>query len=193
MDAKDIRTLKILEEVEKEKSQSQRDLARELNISLGLVNSFIKRLARKGFLKISTIPKNRIRYILTPKGAAEKSRLTYLYIQHSYKFYKEARQKLRDLYTDFEKIGIRRIVFYGASDLAEIAFVSLQETSLDLVAVVDDEKIGDRFMKYTVMDSVRLNTLIFDKILITSVNSKDAILQKIVGDGISQDYVTEIK
>ena len=192
MDPKDIRTLKILEEVEREKSQSQRDLARELNISLGLVNSFIKRLAKKGFLKISTIPKNRIRYILTPKGAAEKSRLTYLYIQHSYKFYKEARQKLRDLYTDFEKIGIRRIVFYGANDLAEIAFVSLQETSLDLVAVVDDEKIGNRFMKYTVMDPVRLNTLNFDKILITSVNSKDAILQKIVGNGISQDYVTEI-
>lgn len=192
MDPKDIRTLKILEEVEREKSQSQRDLARELNISLGLVNSFIKRLAKKGFLKISTIPKNRIRYILTPKGAAEKSRLTYLYIQHSYKFYKEARQKLRDLYTDFEKIGIRRIVFYGASDLAEIAFVSLQETSLDLVAVVDDEKIGTRFMKYTVMDPGRLNALVFDKILITSVNSKDAILQKIVGNGISQDYVTEI-
>jgi DNA-binding MarR family transcriptional regulator len=192
MDPKDIRTLKILEEVEREKSQSQRDLARELNISLGLVNSFIKRLAKKGFLKISTIPKNRIRYILTPKGAAEKSRLTYLYIQHSYKFYKEARQKLRDLYTDFEKIGIRRIVFYGANDLAEIAFVSLQETSLDLVAVVDDEKIGNRFMKYTVMDPVRLNTLNFDKILITSVNSKDAILQKIVGNGISQEYVAEI-
>ena len=192
MDPKDIRTLKILEEVERKKSQSQRDLARELNISLGLVNSFIKRLAMKGFLKISTIPKNRIRYILTPKGAAEKSRLTYLYIQHSYKFYKEARQKLRDLYTDFEKIGVRRIVFYGASDLAEIAFVSLQETSLDLVAVVDDEKIGTRFMKYTVMDPGRLNALVFDKILITSVNSKDAILQKIVGNGISQDYVTEI-
>jgi DNA-binding MarR family transcriptional regulator len=192
MDAKDIRTLKILEEVEREKSQSQRDLARELNISLGLVNLFIKRLAKKGFVKISTIPKNRIRYILTPKGAAEKSRLTYLYIQHSYKFYKEARQKLRDLYTDFEKIGIRRIVFYGASDLAEIAFVSLQETSLDLVAVVDDEKIGKRFMKYTVMDPGRLNTLIFEKILITSVNSKDAILQRIVGNGISQDYVTKI-
>jgi len=192
MDPKDIRTLKILEEVEREKSQSQRDLARELNISLGPVNSFIKRLAKKGFLKISTIPKNRIRYILTPKGAAEKSRLTYLYIQHSYKFYKEARQKLRDLYTDFEKIGIRRIVFYGANDLAEIAFVSLQETSLDLVAVVDDEKIGTRFMKYTVMDPGRLNALVFDKILITSVNSKDAILQKIVGNGISQSYVTEI-
>ena len=192
MDPKDIRTLKILEEVEREKSKSQRDLARELNISLGLVNSFIKRLAKKGFLKISTIPKNRIRYILTPKGAAEKSRLTYLYIQLSYKFYKEARQKLRDLYTDFEKIGIRRIVFYGANDLAEIAFVSLQETSLDLVAVVDDEKIGNRFMKYTVMDPISLNTLNFDKILITSVNSKDAILQKIVGNGISHDYVTEI-
>jgi len=100
MDPKDLRTLKFLEQVDNNKTSSQRDMAGELNISLGLVNSFIKRLVKKGYLKIASIPKNRIRYILTPRGAAEKTRLTYLYIQHSYNFYKEARQKLRDLYND---------------------------------------------------------------------------------------------
>ncbi|MBT8365400.1 MAG: winged helix-turn-helix transcriptional regulator, partial [Deltaproteobacteria bacterium] len=106
MDPKDIRTLKILERVNDRKSTSQRDLAGELNISLGLVNSFIKRLVKKGYLKIATIPKKRIKYILTPRGAAEKTRLTYEYIQHSYSFYKEARQKLRDLFDEMEKQGV---------------------------------------------------------------------------------------
>ena len=145
MDPKDIRTLKILEQVENGQSPSQRALAVELNISLGLVNSFIKRLVRKGFVKITSIPKKRIKYILTPRGAAEKSRLTYLYIQYSYNFYREARQKMRDLYRDLERQGISRIVFYGAEDLAEIAYVSLQETSIQLVAVIDDTKVGTRF------------------------------------------------
>jgi len=77
MDPKDIRTLKILEQVDNGKTPSQRDLAGELNISLGLVNSFIKRLVKKGFVKIRTVPKKRLKYILTPHGAAEKSRLTY--------------------------------------------------------------------------------------------------------------------
>ncbi len=94
MDNQDLRTLKILEEIEKDKDPSQRYLAGKLNISLGLVNSFIKRLAQKGLFKIKNIPKNRVKYILTPKGAAEKTRLTYQYIQYSFQFYKSARQKL---------------------------------------------------------------------------------------------------
>ena len=77
MDNQDIRTLKLLEEIENGHVPSQRDLAKTLNVSLGLVNSFIKRLAHKGYFKITTIPKNRVKYILTPKGAAEKARLTY--------------------------------------------------------------------------------------------------------------------
>ena len=77
MHVKDIRTLSILEEIDQKKSPCQRYLAKKLNISLGLVNSFLKRLAQKGYFKITTIPKNRLKYILTTKGAVEKARLTY--------------------------------------------------------------------------------------------------------------------
>ena len=192
MDPKDLRTLKILEQIGSNKVSSQRDMASELNISLGLVNSFIKRLAKKGYLKITSIPKNRISYIITPHGAAEKTRLTYLYIQQSYKFYKEARQKLRDLYLDLENQSLTRIVFYGAGDLAEIAYISLQETGIQLIAVVDDVKIGTQFMKYIVTDPVRLETFAYDRILITTINSRSAILERIRQSGISSDRVLEI-
>ena len=192
MDPKDIRTLKILEQVDNGKSPSQRDLAGELNISLGLVNSFIKRLVKKGFVKIRTVPKKRLKYILTPRGAAEKSRLTYLYIQHSYKFYKEARQMLRNLCLKLEHQGITRIVFYGAGDLAEIAYISLQETAIQLIAVVDDEKKDTRFMKYNVTDPDFLDTISYDKILVTTINSRQAILEKIAQRGIPSDQVIDI-
>ena len=162
MDPKDIRTLKILEKVDNGAAPSQRDLARDLNVSLGLVNSFIKRLVKKGYFKVTHIPKNRIRYILTPMGAAEKTRLTYLYVQYSYNFYKDARQKLRDLYTDLEQQGVSQIVFYGASELAEIAFLSLQETNIELVGVFDDEKEGTRFMRYMVTHPDKMATFSFD-------------------------------
>ena len=192
MDLKEIRTLKILEQVDNGRTPSQRDLAGELNISLGLVNSFIKRLVKKGFVKIRTIPKNRLKYILTPRGAAEKSRLTYLYIQHSYNFYKEARQKLRNLCLELENQGINRIVFYGAGDLAEIAYISLQETAIQLIAIVDDEKMNTMFMKLPVTDPANLDTASYDRILVTAINSRDAILQKIVQSGIPSELVIEI-
>ena len=125
MNNNELRTLKILEEIEKDYAPSQRELARQLNISLGLANSFVKRLVQKGYFKVNNIPKNRVKYVLTPKGMAEKTRLTYRYIQYSFEFYKRFRQKLRGLLQNFVKQGIRRIICYGASDLAEIAYLSL--------------------------------------------------------------------
>ena len=192
MDPKDIRTLKILEKVDNNIVPSQRDLAKDLNISLGLVNSFIKRLVKKGYFKARHIPKNRMRYFLTPQGASEKTRLTYEYIQHSYNFYKEARQKLRALYIELERQGVSRIVFYGASDLAEIAYLSMQETNIELVAVFDDDKEGKRFMRYTVAHPDRMGSFSFDRILITSINSTEIILQRIAALGLSIENVIPI-
>jgi DNA-binding MarR family transcriptional regulator len=194
MDPKDIRILKILEKAEAERLPSQRDLAKELNVSLGLVNSFIKRLVKKGYFKITHIPKNRIRYILTPKGAAEKTRLTYLYIQHSYHFYKNARQKLRNLFGELEKKGQKRIVFYGAGDLAEIAYMSLQETALELIAVVDDIKEAGRiFIGRRIERPDTLEGKQFDKILITAVSSRELLIEKLRDFGIPLEKILVIQ
>ncbi len=193
MDHKDIRTLKLLEEIEKDYFPSQRELARKLNISLGLVNSFIKRLAHKGYFKITTIPKNRVKYILTPEGAVEKTRLAYKYIQHSYKFYKDARHKLRKLFQKLEAEGVSLIVFYGASDLAEIAYISLQETSIEMVAVVDMLHAGKQFLGYSVLDPVYLSSLSFDRILITAIESREKILDGIIENGTPAGKIVTIE
>ncbi len=193
MDLKDIRILKILEKAEDDRLPSQRDLARELNISLGLVNSFIKRLVKKGYFKITHIPKNRIRYILTPQGAAEKTRLTYLYVQHSYQFYKSARQKLRNLFDELASDGQKRIAFYGAGDFAEIAYISLRETSIELAAIVDDQKVGNKFIGHIIENPGELENKAFDKILITAVSSRELLIEKLIDFGIPLDKITVIQ
>jgi len=193
MDNQDLRTLKILEEIEKDKAPSQRYLAGKLNISLGLVNSFIKRLAQKGLFKIKNIPKNRVKYILTPKGAAEKTRLTYKYIQYSFQFYKSAREKLRILFYGLTKNGNKKIVFYGAGDLAEIAYISLQEVPIELVAVIDDNKAGEIFMDFVITGSDYLSTIYFDKIIITNIDDTENILKNIFKKGISRNKVAMLQ
>ena len=193
METQDIRTLKILERVQDENSPSQRHLARELNISLGLVNSFIKRLALKGYVKATTIPSKRIKYILTPKGMTEKSRLTYKYIQYSYHFYRSSRQKFRRLFADMESQGVRRIVFFGASDLAEIAFLSLQETSIDLVAVVDDCNLGKKVLGREVIDSRRLANFSFDRIVVTDDAQRDLILDTLMSSRVPRSEVVFVE
>ena len=193
MDKTDIRTLKILEEIDNDHTPSQRDLSKKLNISLGLVNSFVKRLANKGYFKINNIPKNRVKYILTPKGAAEKTRLTYQYIQYSLEFYRNARGNLHKLFEYLITQGVRRVIFYGTGDFAEIAFICLQETSIQLLAVVDDNKIGEKFLGGVVKDPATLNSLSYDRILITSLIPKDKMLEKLLEQGIPQSKVVVLE
>ena len=177
MDQRDIRTLKILEEIDQEHTPSQRALANDLNVSLGLVNSFIKRLANKGYFKIVNIQRNRVKYLLTPKGVAEKTRLTYEFIKLSYQFYNGARQKLREIYKKLEDEGCYRLVFYGAGDLAEIAYVSTQGTLIKVTAIIDNQKIGKSFFDYKILGLEELKSILFDKILITQLNASDEIFK----------------
>ena len=192
MDPNNLRTLKIFEEIEKEQVPSQRDLARVLNISLGLVNSFIKRLTQTGYLKLTTLPKSRTKYVLTPKGIAEKTRLTYEFIQYSFEFYRDVRQKLRKLFRTLMEKGVGRIVFYGVSDLAEIAYISLQETPIEIVGVADDRKQDQSFFGLTITGLACLNSLEYDAILITVDESTDDAVDRLKREQISADRIVMV-
>jgi DNA-binding MarR family transcriptional regulator len=193
MDPQDIKSLQILEEIDNSRSPTQRDLAKRLNMSLGLVNSFIKRLARKGYLKITSIPSKRVRYILTPKGFAEKSRLTYEFIQYSLHFYKSALRNLQDLLSELEERGVKKVVFFGASDLAEIAFISLKATDIRLTGVVDELKEGEKFLGHTVKSIAELSKLEFDRIIITTIDSKEALLEELLQKRIPRKKIILIQ
>lgn len=193
MENQDLRTLRILEEIDNDHTPSQRDLSRKLNISLGLVNSFIKRLANKGYFKITNIPKNRVKYILTPKGAAEKTRLTYQYIQYSFEFYRKAREKLRTLFKDLVAQRVKGVVFYGVSDIAEIAYISLQETTIKMVAIVDEEKAGNIFLGNVVKSPEILKSISFDRILITFIEKENSTLERLLDKEIARNKIVLIE
>lgn len=192
MDQKEIKTLQLLEILEQHQTKSQRDLSLTLNMSLGLVNSFIKRLYNKGYFKIKNLPRNRVKYILTPKGVAEKSRLTYKYIRYSFEFYSKARNKLRTLFRALEDRGIKKIVFYGASDLAEIAYLYLQETSIQFAGLIDDDQEGKCFFGININSLDELNELNFDAILITELANKYGAKDGLLNHGAHAEQLIEI-
>ncbi len=193
MDNQDIRTLKILEEIEKSSRLSQRYLAEHLHISLGLVNSFFKRLAKKGFYRVCAAPKNRIDYLLTPKGVVEKNRLTYAYIQFSFQFFVDARHKIKRTLKKLEEDGMREIIFYGTSDLAEITYGSLKDTPLKFQAMVDDQHKGKLFLGHTIRSFDALNTLSFDKILITAFSATENPVDVLIKKNIHKSRISLIK
>jgi DNA-binding MarR family transcriptional regulator len=176
MELRSFRTLQILEAIAEEKPTSQRELSVALQISLGLVNSFIKRLVKKGYCKITTVPRNRVKYMLTPSGAMEKTRLTYQYISTSYQYFQSAQKRLRELYRTLQEQEITRVVFYGAGEVADIAYLSMTGTQIQLIAVIDPSMAGKQFAEFTIGDSDKLETLDFDVLLITAVDQHASIL-----------------
>jgi len=193
MDPKNLRTLKLLEEIEKDQVPTQRDLAEALSVSLGLVNSFIKRLAQRGYLKIISIPKSRAKYVLTPKGVAEKTRLTYESIQYSFEFYRAAKQKLQRLFGTLEDEGVGRVALYGAGDIAEIAYIFLQETRIEMVAVLDRGRSGQPFFSTTVSDPSCIDPRSYHRLIVTADTSSVDAMEQIRREGIPRDKVVVLE
>ena len=133
------RDLQLLNEVERNAAVTQRSLARNLGVAVGLANLYLKRLVRKGHIKITTIPKHRIKYLLTPRGMAEKSRLTYLYMQYSLSYYRKMRERLKHVLTGLSVAGAKRIAVYGTGELAELAYLTLREMDMTQVGFVEDK------------------------------------------------------
>jgi winged helix-turn-helix DNA-binding protein len=164
------RDLLLLSEVERDAHVTQRSLASKLGVALGLTNLYLKRLAHKGYIKISTIPPHRIRYLLTPQGMAEKSRLTYQYMQYSIAHYRDMRTRLRGTLTDAMGDGVTRVVIYGTGELAEMAYLSLKEMNLTLVGFIDD-KGQDKFLSYPVCAPDLVGGWEFDAVLLTDLEN----------------------
>src|SRR3954451_8689004 len=83
--------LDLLTSVGQDGDRSQRHIAAELGIALGLVNAYLKRCVRKGLVKVRDAPARRYAYYLTPYGFAEKSRLTVEYLSESFSFFRLAK------------------------------------------------------------------------------------------------------
>lgn len=174
MKTQDQKLLQIVQELSEEQGLSQRDLFLRLSMAQGLVNRYLKRLAQKGWIKLTTAPPKRMLYWLTPKGMAEKTRLTYDFVAFTYKLYREAHRnasnKLREL---ARKHHARRIVLYGAEPVAEVAAMSFKENGLKLAGIADEDARGTTCMGQKVAGIDDLDRLEFDAILFTKHSRRD--------------------
>jgi hypothetical protein len=129
--------LGLLESVQRGDAHSQRRLASELGIALGLVNAYLKRCINKGLVKVGEAPAKRYAYYLTPGGFAEKSRLTIEYLSYSFSLFRQAKTDCMAVLKDARSEGIKRIAILGMSDLAEIAAICALDCGITIVAVID--------------------------------------------------------
>ncbi len=192
MEKEDLNILRLMGEIERDGDHSQRELARRLNLSLGLVNTFIKRLVGKGYFKIRTMPRNRVKYFLTPKGLTRKSRLTVEYLRYSVNFYREIKNLLLTRYNEMEERKISSILFFGAGEVAEMAYLYLQMTEIALAGIVDDRQRGSEFFGRPVEGLERLGQADWDVILLTRLEEAEEDIERLIENGVRPEKIATL-
>ena len=138
-------TLGLLNMVHDNAQASQRSMADDLGIALGLANAYLKRCVKKGLIKISHAPANRYAYYLTPHGFSEKGRLTAEFLSQSLNLFRHARTQSAELFDQCQRNNWQRIVFFGASDLNEIFTLSARDYDVELLAVITHSPGTDEY------------------------------------------------
>ena len=178
-----MRDLRLLEELERNPIVSQRELSHKFGIALGVTNACLKRMARKGLIRIRGLNHRKIGYYLTPKGFAEKAKLSFHLISYIVQHYSELKKIISQRLLEMQAEGLQRIVFYGVSDEMEVAYITLQGVNLKLAGIVeDDEKMTPRIVfGYEIEPVSRVQELKPDGILITSLTENEQKRERLRG------------
>jgi len=180
-------TLELLNAIDQRSDLSQRNLAQQMGIALGLTNSYLKRCARKGLVKVSEAPANRYFYYLTPKGFAEKARLTGHYLADSLTFYRQAGESCSAIFELCKKNNMERILLCGISDLSEIALIRAMDAEIRITGIYDPESSLDQLFSKPVWKSLAA-VGDFDMCLLTDLNSPYEFYKSLISE-IGKDRV----
>ena len=129
--------LRVLELVEERDKITQRGVATELEIAVGMANALIKRLVLKGYIKVKDAPSRRYGYYITPEGFMEKGRLVSKYIANSFKFFGEARRDYDAIACQISAGQVTGVCCVGTGEVMEIAQMVFATHNIEVVCVLD--------------------------------------------------------
>jgi len=136
MTPEEIRTLTLFNTVESRPEINQRQLARELDVSLGLTNTYFQRVLKKGWIRAKQVKPRRWLYFLTPQGALEKSRLSLSYLHRTLNSFRELKSKGDEHLRILSKKGVRGIHLCGEDDLTEVLSYCFSGFEIELLSVI---------------------------------------------------------
>ena len=197
MDRHEARDLEILTAIGEGRPLSQRALAERLDIALGLVNLYLRRLSRKGYVKIAQFgrkpaARKRLRYLLTPKGLTEKSRLTYEHMAYALRLYQRARQTLRESLGLLPGNGARRVALCGVGEAAELAYLTLRELGLEPVGVFA-RPAGGQFLGFTVQPLSSLAAAELDVVVLASFDTPLPLVAELTALGVPGERIVTLR
>lgn len=191
MSVERLRDLEVLEAVTRDNQITQRGLAAQMGMALGLTNLYVKRLVRKGFIKCVNVQSNRLRYLITPRGIAEKTRLTYEYIEYSLNLYGQVRRHLRGVLGPLALRG-QRVAIYGSGEAAELAYLALRDAGLEPATIFDGRGAG-QFLGMTVRDVREQNQVAYDLMIVATLDPPGTLVRELIASGIPPERLITLR
>lgn len=121
---------RLLDVLARDGGLSQRQVAKETGLSLGMVNLILRRLVKTGAIKVVNLNGRTARYLLTPAGAAEKTRRAYEYLHRTMDTFRDLRARIEGLIAELHADGVREFLIHGEGEVADIAEFCLSHTTL---------------------------------------------------------------
>ena len=141
MTSEELRTLTLFNTVERKPEINQRQLAQELDVSLGLTNTYFQRVLKKGWVRAKQVKPRRWLYFLTPQGALEKSRLSLSYLHRTLDSFRELKGKGDEHLRILSNKGISGIHLCGENDLTEVLSFCFSGVEIELLSVIPEKSL----------------------------------------------------
>lgn len=185
IDANTLKELQVLTEVIASPHITQRQLSQRVGIALGLTNTILVNLTKKGYIRMGKASWRRRLYTLTPEGFSYKIKLTLGYVRRFIDDYRKIRHTLIEELQPLNLYEPSRIAMYGTSEFAELVYLALQDLGVEDIEMFGaKETAGRKFLGVTINDISMLDAKRFDKILISDINDVESSIEKLASIGV---------
>jgi len=187
-DSKSFKELRLLQELEETPGITQRDLSQKLGIALGLTNTMLRNLAKKGFIRASQAGWKRWLYAITPEGFSRKLRLTVTYVLRVLDDYGKVRLVLQQELAPLALHQESRIALYGTGDFAELVFLGLKDIGIKEIDIYSPNFLtSPRFLGMAVRNSDLLQHGYYDKVVIAVLTEPEGAVRTLKKQGLPSE------
>lgn len=184
----------ILEIIEKKPDTTQKEIGKEIGAAASMINAYLDEYESHGYIKREYITSKTVNYYITPMGIKRKNFLNISYLEQLMDLHKLAREGVENYLQEISKKGFRKILLYGAGEVAEIILGVIKfgsSVDLDILAVVDDdlEKRGKQILDYPIISAVDIKKYDHDGIFISSYTYEETIKQQLIKKGYDKEKI----
>lgn len=179
-----LKELLLLEHIESNPDTTQKEMAKIINAAPSMVNVYLKKYEKNKYIKKEYISAKIVKYIITSDGLKRKKFLLITYLHELLKLYNLAEDNVESFLRKLEGKGYKKIVLYGAGEVAEIILGILKNREnnlLEAVAVIDDDmaRINKELLGLKIIPKKEINSYKHDIVLITSYAFEDEIMERL--------------